>query len=105
MTDKQKVLKHWDEMIGWVEKQNAKGRVSLSTMYDKIKQGWDGDDCVYCRKYNNSGSDCGACPIVKTYEKDCGKLGWQKLCKAETWGEWLIYAKKLREKLEGVKED
>jgi hypothetical protein len=84
-------LAHYNRMIAWAEKQDPYGGVYSGFMRNEIGEGWFGDYCVYCEKYYH----CDECPLNRS-GRCCDGL-WKKMSASETWGDWIINAKKVRQ--------
>lgn len=108
-----KSIKHWEEMISWVEKQPATDYVSGTRIYEEIKQGWGGNECQLCilaDKYTdtiNPRAECQqVCPLAMLYGK-CShrnpRNAWGAVTASETWGVWLSNAKRLLDQLKESK--
>ena len=89
----EQALAHYDRMIAWVENLNQKDELAdYKIMFQAISEAWFSKSCPYCQKYPN----CFSCPLSNNSEVCCSGL-WLKMYDAITWGEWLEYAKLVRE--------
>jgi len=96
MSTKTESIEHWKAMIEWVGTQNKDSCPDRSLMERKIKMDWRAWDCPYCEKYYERLSFCPDCPISKSGNccNDENSI-WQCVNKSQTWGEWLVHAKKM----------
>jgi len=98
-----KVLKHWDIMISWAEKQPKRKEVFQPEMINDTGHVWGASDCPWCERYGING--CVGCPMETQYnpyhkrQMACDKAGYYKVGNTDTWGEWVKAAKKFRKKI------
>lgn len=92
------VLAHYRRMIEWVETQTASENASIYNMGVDIHETWLSEYCPLCQACP---SDCRYCPITHaTGGMSCQKTPWNAMASSASWGEWLIYARKLYNLLE-----
>jgi hypothetical protein len=102
-------LAHYDRMIAWAEKQPQDKRHSGCSMRcdmrDELGENWTGTHCPMClanRNRNGNGNGnggviCDNCPIkLRTGQDECIETPWEDFWDTNTWGEWLIVARKER---------
>ena len=94
-----KALAHYDRMIAWVKTRPENESPNDEDMIAGIDENWYGEDCPFCRTYFNDETDeahpRSLCPLSYRYQC-CGGL-WVKMDNAETWGEWIAAAEKVKE--------
>lgn len=85
-------LRHYENMIMWVETQNLNEMPRRASMSLAIGEDWGAYNCMYCSYFDC----CIACVLYvpderKFWDHCCGGL-WAKLDESETWQEWLKHA-------------
>lgn len=95
-------------MIEWVATQPQGATTDMYEMHDKLQECWKSDSCALCVKYHMLVKD----EVIK---KDC-PLGerrcegstscckeWEDVNHSLTWGDWLIKAEILIQKLRKIR--
>lgn len=96
-----KAIAHYDRMIIFArmrEKICPTESKDYATMKFFLTEAWSAKDCAYCLKYQKESGlyqSCGYCPLFFCGQC-CGGL-WDNLNRAETWGEWVAAAEKVKE--------
>jgi len=97
---KQATLRHYDDMIEWVEKQNQDDKVDCTDMSNDLGENWFGDCCPYCKLQSHK---CRGCALHAPEENQdfgcCGQL-WKKMNRTKTWKTWINAAKNVRKYIE-----
>jgi hypothetical protein len=98
---KQTALAHYERMIDWAKQQNPKEKVDKSKMLDSIGENWGGRHCVYCKQINDLSLSCKECNIYlpdgnDSKVQDCAGGNYANVCDAETWGQWIKSATKMK---------
>lgn len=97
-------IKHWEDMIEWVEKQPPTFKPDVFKMFHKIEQDWFDESCALCKISFNS--LCTDCPLAEKFGKCIGrdprKNAWILVHDASTWKEWLTHAKVLLKQLKSL---
>jgi len=92
-------------MIEWAEKQPPTDRVQASDMLEQIHEDWSAHYCPLCQaafrdcQHCILAMGCMPCSHPQEYEGEIEwyKMSeWQKMAASKTWGEWLKYAKVMR---------
>lgn len=88
-------LTHYECMIQWVLTQDLSAPVSRTEMENAIGESWHADFCPYCQKCNTF--LCGDCPLQT--DKGCCNGSWFNMNFADSWGDWLKYADKVKQEV------
>ncbi len=96
-------IKHWKEMIQWVEKLNPFDKRDRYVMERAINSTWFDEDCDLCLKF--SARSCPDCPLQKKYGK-CGyeevENPWDSINTSLNWGDWLVGGREMLIQLESL---
>jgi len=96
-----KSIAHWRRMVKWASTQPIDKEPSRSEMFGDIKECWYGENCALCKTYaDNENEDCSCenCPLNSDSSISCCAQ-WIKVVESNTWGNWLLAADKMLEKL------
>ena len=90
-------LAHYDRMIAWARTQPFFAIPDDETMLAGIGEDWHSKDCSFCQKYFNAymNDRCTLCPLNDGVVCCGGR--WLIMNSAETWGEWIAAAEKVKE--------
>lgn len=116
---KQKAIAHYDRMIQWAETLSPVDQMGGPDSYwmmSRIGVTWYNNDCSFCSVYTHhcKQSDTGACCPLRASAAErvshgsqsdacCNGL-WIKMARADTWVEWLEYARLVRNYINNVEE-
>jgi len=103
---KKEALAHYNRMIKWAKEQNKLDQPSSTLMLTMLEENWQGAFCKYCTTFREQNAafifnccehnEYGICPLNINTEKTstycCDGL-WIKMAKSETWEEWIVNAK------------
>jgi len=96
-------IKHYDEMIKYVEKQKPNQFPDCCQMEDAIEMDWYVEYCPYCEKYLIKEESCERCPLTAELAEyqdgssNCCKNLWDRMSYARSWKTWLKYARLIRQ--------
>ena len=93
-------IKHWKEMIVWVEKQvDQKTKLpDNEEMYNEIYMDWFDESCALCQLCRSPHEEgCIGCPLGQSIT--CCKE-WKNVNDTKTWESWTVCAKIMVERLE-----
>ena len=92
-----KAIAHYDRMIAWARTQPYDDKPDSSDMFAAIGEYWFGKSCSFCQKYFNAYKNdrCTLCPLNDGVVCCGGR--WLIMNSAETWGDWVRAAEKVKE--------
>lgn len=96
-------IKHWEDMIAWVEKQPKEDKASMFAMGRGINQDWSADDCALCLLSDELALICeDGCPLAIVFGR-CNHRqpnnAWGSVASSDNWEKWLVNAKQMLEQL------
>lgn len=89
-------IKHFDRMIEWAEKQKPDKKPDQFKMLDEIGERWSSFNSVYCMvnqaRFDNKLERL-ICDCALFSMNGCCNGLWDRMDMAETWADWITYAK------------
>ena len=90
----------WQKMIEVAEKLPKNKLPYLSDINYHINADWSGYYSPLCQKYIVT--KCTKCPLAKHYDLcDNNNSNYLKICNAQSWKEWIRYARVMVKQLKG----
>lgn len=104
-------LKHYDNMITFVEKIPGDARKVMKrdelklVMISDIGECWYSEHCALCKEYAEKENSCANCPLdIIGQWCDYPDSIWRKMNRSTTAAEWLVHARELRDLLRSILE-